>query len=76
MGKWFDEPNIAPRNNADAKKLMGKRVKFVRPSDVDNNRGMYFPRYGKVEGAHGRSIIIDGNYYGLRDIIEMVEITK
>lgn len=58
---FFDgEENIAPRTAADARKLIGKKVKYLRDEDIDRTgRGYFFPRVGIVAGVHGRQIAMD-----------------
>lgn len=64
-----------PWNAADAKKLIGQRIEYLRISDVDRSgRGYYFPRRGVVVAAKGRRIAIDDewNWYGISDFVEIV----
>jgi hypothetical protein len=62
------------RTAADARKLIGKRVEYLRDCDIDKSgRGYFFPRYDTVAEVHGRQIIFgNGNSTGIRDIVELV----
>lgn len=54
------EENIAPRTAAEARKLIGKKVKYLRDSDIDRTgRGYFFPRVGIVAGVYDRQIAMD-----------------
>lgn len=68
--------NIAPKSSADAKKLIGKHVRFLRSSDIDKSgRGYFFPRTGTVTDVHGRYIFMEnGSDIHLSELVEMVEI--
>lgn len=44
-----DKINIAPLNNNEAKKLIGKDVKYLRNSDIDKTgRGYFFLNLAKL----------------------------
>ncbi|PWC69080.1 hypothetical protein TSH7_01135 [Azospirillum sp. TSH7] len=66
--------NIKPSTAAEAKKLMGKLVRYLRSNDVDRRRGYFFPRCGEVVGVNGRNVMIDGDWVYLPDLYEMVEV--
>ncbi len=69
--------SIVPRYASEAKKLIGKRVEYLRQSDIDKSgRGYYFPRVGRVESATGRNIEIDGDWVSLSELVEMREVAK
>ena len=68
--------NITPGTSAAAKALVGKRITYLRRSDIDRSgRGYYFPRGGTVVAAKGRNIAIDDewSWFPLSDFVEMVE---
>ena len=72
--RYFEGENIKPRYASDARLLIGKRVKWLRSSDIDKSgRGYYFPRYGTVDDVHGRNVSIDGCWYAFSGFVEMVE---
>ena len=57
---YLEGENIAPATAADARKLIGKRVEFLRRQDIDRSgRGLFFPRRGTIAAVHGREIAID-----------------
>jgi len=58
--RCFDkETNSTPKTAAEAKALLGKRVKYLQEQDIDRSgRGLYFPRYGTVTGNKGKNIVI------------------
>lgn len=65
--------NLAPNCVADARKLIGKRVKYLLRANIDRSgRGYFFPRYGTVEGVQRRNLIIDGDYKAFSDICELI----
>lgn len=59
----------------ERKKLVGKKIIYLRDSDIDKSgRGYYFPRVGVVDYVKGKDIFLDGGdivYSG--DIVEMIE---
>lgn len=68
--------NIAPLSTADAKKLIGKRITYLRECDIDRSgRGYFFPRSGIVAGVFRRNLAIDdpSNFIGsLSSFVEVV----
>jgi hypothetical protein len=71
--RYLEGENVAPRTIKAAKALIGKNVEYLPERDIDKSgRGYYVPRYGTVEGAIGREIIISGDYHIMRNIREMV----
>lgn len=77
MSRYFEgEENIAPRTAAEARALIGTRVKYLQGCDIDRSgRGYYFPRYGVVAAVHGREIAMDepSNFcVSIGSLVEMV----
>lgn len=71
------EKNIAPKNNAEAQKLIGKRVEYLGSSDNDRSgRGYIFPRTGTITNVVGNKLEIDGDMIHLSLLIEMIDITR
>lgn len=73
---YFNGINIAPRTSEEAKKLIGKHVKYLRSRDIDKSgRGYYFPRTGTIESVNGRNIFLDnGIDIHFSELIEMIEV--
>lgn len=75
MAYFPEETNIAPKTNAEAKKLIGKRVKYLCEENIDKSgRGYIFPRTGTINSVVGRNIEIDGDMIYLSRLVEMVEL--
>ena len=75
MCKLLDGENIVPGNRREALMLVGKRVKYLRRSDIDHSgRGYIFPREGRVQSVHGKNIQIDDDWEYLSSFVEMVEL--
>lgn len=76
MSRYLDGENLAPLTTARARALIGKRVVYLRPQDIDRSgRGYFFPRSGTVTGVFRGHIAMDyaENYIGtLRSIVELV----
>ena len=81
--KYLKGENIAPRNVADARRLIGKRVRYLKKGDIDRSgRGYFFPKTGIVTAVHGRNIEFDGSevskgcgvFEWLADIVEVEEL--
>lgn len=75
--KYFEgEENIAPETAAEARKLIGMKVKYLCSRDIDRSgRGYFFPRHGVVAAVVGREIAIDepSNFcIDLGSLVEMV----
>ena len=60
---------------ADRKRLIGRRVRYLRHCDIDKTgRGYFFPRSGNVTDARGTQIILgDGNSVSRGDLVELVD---
>lgn len=66
---------VGPLTAAKVKKLIGKKVKYLRECDIDRSgRGYFFPRTGIVLGSYGRNLEMDheGNYFYFSSFKEMV----
>lgn len=63
---------------AKRRALVGKRVEYLRDSDIDKSgRGYFFPRVGTIEQAVGRQLcFLHDDWIMSADIVEMREITK
>ena len=74
MCKILEGENIAPKTAAQAKVLIGKRVTYLRESDIDRSgRGYYFPRHGIVTNAQGKNIEISENdWLSFGSLVEMI----
>ena len=75
--KWFDyettetgyKPFYVSKDTVKSNK--GKRIVYVRRSDVDSNRGYCFPQYGILDSMRYSELIFDDeNTVDSRDIIE------
>jgi len=70
---YLEGENNAPRNAADAKRLIGLKVIYLRDTDIDRSgRGYFFPRTGVVCGTHGKELAIDDAYNFVGKIKELV----
>lgn len=59
-GNCLDGVNLAPLNAKKAKALIGKRITYLRRSDIDRSgRGYFFPQKGVVTAVEGKNIAID-----------------
>jgi hypothetical protein len=67
--------NVAPRTIADARKLIGHRIEYLRREDIDRSgRGYFFPRYAIVKAAVGREIETrGGDFIPLTRLVEVVD---
>lgn len=76
MVKRLKGDDVTPRTSEEAKKLIGKRVMYLRGVDIDKSgRGYFFPKYNVVTDVVRRQIIFeDFDSAYIRDIVEMVEI--
>lgn len=71
--KYLTGENIKPRTIKEARLLIGKRVSYLRDSDIDKSgRGYIFPQYGWIESAKGRHIVITGDYVHMSNLREMI----
>ena len=60
MARYLDGETVPVKTKADRLKLIGKRIQYLRPSDIDRSgRGFFFPRTGTVTGSEGRNFILD-----------------
>jgi hypothetical protein len=77
LNRLLDGENIAPKTAAQARALIGKRVQYLRISDIDySGRGYFFPRVGVIEEVRGRDVRMDGGaWYSLGSFREMREAT-
>lgn len=77
MAYFPEETNIAPKTNAEAKRLIGKRVKYLCEENIDKSgRGYIFPRTGTITDVVGKNIEIDGDMIYLSKLVEMVELKQ
>lgn len=55
------------------KALVGKCVKYLRPSDIDKSgRGLVFPRVAIILSAKGRQMELDnGDWLSVSNVVEM-----
>jgi hypothetical protein len=72
-GRYFDGECAPFRSNDARKKLIGKKIRFLRGCDIDRSgRGYIFPRFGTVEGTAGRSIFLEcGGDIFVSDLVEV-----
>ncbi len=57
---YLEGESILPRTSAEAKSLIGMRVKYLEHSGIDKSgRGYFSPVYGTIAGVHGKNIAID-----------------
>jgi len=76
---WLDGENVAPKNSAEAKALIGKDVIYLKKGDVDSWRGRAFPKDGKIVSVVGKNIAIDqpDNFViHTSDLLEMVIVSN
>lgn len=70
--RFLDGDNVAPRTSAQAKALIGKRIRYLRGVDIDKSgRNYFFPRVAQVTDAHGRNMEVDGVFYSLASFVEV-----
>ena len=73
--RYLEGENIAPRSNAEARALVGKKVEYLQGRDIDRSgRGYFFPRIGVVAAVRGRDIAMDdsSNFcVHLNNLVEM-----
>lgn len=74
--RYLEGENVVPRTAADARKLVGHRIEYLRERDIDRSgRGMFFPRRGVVVAVHGRNIEIENrDWYAIRSFVEVVDL--
>lgn len=73
--RYLEGENIAPATAAAARKLIGKRVRYLRRGDIDRSgRGYYSPQEGVINGVEGRNILLNTDWKWRPDIVEMVEL--
>jgi len=49
-----------PTYTNEVKKLIGKKIKYLRNCDIDKSgRGYFFPQYGTVMEVKGKNVRID-----------------
>jgi len=72
--KHLTGDNIKPGTAAEARKLVGKTVNYLRDCDIDKSgRGYIFIQRGEVETVHRSYIRIGGYLVSMRDIVDMTE---
>ena len=64
--------NVTPETSQDAKKLIGKRVQYLRECDIERNKGMIFPRYCTIIDVKNNNIVTENDYIYIPDLVEMV----
>lgn len=61
MNRLLDGENVRPRTAAQARSLIGKRLEYLRESDIDRSgRGYIFPRRGTFKEVIGRNVEVEG----------------
>lgn len=72
--RYLEGINVKPSTNKQAKTLIGKKVQYLRDSDIDKSgRGYFFPRDNTISAVFGRQIIFDNcDSVYFNDIVEMV----
>lgn len=61
--RYLEGENIAPATAAEARKLIGKRVQYLRTGDIDRSgRGYYAPQEGVINDVSGRNILIGDDW--------------
>jgi hypothetical protein len=69
-GEYFENGIEFPHTPSDVRKLIGKRIKYVRTTDTEPSRGCFFPRYGTVKDVHSKNVLIDGNWEWIPSFLE------
>jgi hypothetical protein len=73
---YLEGESIKPSNSAEAKKLIGTRVQYLRKCDIDRSgRGYVFPQYGTLAGVRRNNLAFNSpeNWNcTLNDLVEMV----
>ena len=68
----LDGESVVPRSAGDAKKLIGKYVRYLRHCDIDDSgRGYVFPQGGIVTDQYKRNLEINGNLVRLSTFVEV-----
>lgn len=77
MNKFLDGNHVPFKTLKDRKKLIGKKIKYLRSSDIDRSgRGYFFPRIAQVTHVEGRNIEIDtGDWLYASDLVEVVTLS-
>jgi hypothetical protein len=70
MSEYFDNGIPFPRYSSDVRKLIGKKIKYVRTVDVEKSRGTYFPQTGTVKDVSYKNVLIDSDWEWIPRIIE------
>lgn len=73
--RYLTGENIRPRSAEEARKLIGKKITYLREQDIDRSgRGYFFPRQGEVTSVQGRNIEFgNGDWQTLSSLVEVVE---
>jgi hypothetical protein len=62
-----------PKTADEVRKLIGKKIRYLRTEDVDNSgRGYLFPKSGTVEDVNGKNVSIDGSWVYYPSILEYI----
>ena len=72
--RYLQGENIKPTTTAQALALIGKRVQYLRNSDIyRSGRGYFFPRYGTIAAVRRKEIAIDEPLNFTVDMSSLVE---
>ena len=70
--RYLEGENINPVTAAEARKLIGKRVQYLRTGDIDRSgRGYISPQEGEIKDVVGRNIQINSDWQWRPSIVEM-----
>lgn len=74
LEKMLKGIDVKPSCNADVRKLIGKRVKYLCKCDIDRSgRWYFFPRHNTITEAYRKNIIFaTGDSIYISDLVEMV----
>lgn len=68
---------ITDRSTKNFRACIWQYVEYLRHCDIDRSgRGYYFPREGTIEQVKSRQVCISGSWLMIRDICEIVIVTK
>jgi hypothetical protein len=72
--KFLSGENQRPTTSAEARALIGKKVKYLREQDIDKTgRGYFFPQTGKVVGVDRRRIELEGGeLFSMTNLKELI----
>ncbi len=76
MATYFDNGKSFPNTTAGFSKLVGKKIKFVRKSDIDNSgRGYFFPQTNTIVRVYNRKVeFANGAWESFSSLVEYEEI--